>query len=106
MAMHQVARSPSWSYAIKANAVHTARNHVTQNHQVECNFISRQLKNVDTHKQWHFTERSQHQWKILFLFRSKHISAKMRIERIWCGNSIRMQSVAVAVPIPAIKVEK
>lgn len=50
MAMHQVARSPSWSCAFKANAVQTARNYVTQSHQVECNFISRQLKNVDTQK--------------------------------------------------------
>lgn len=44
--MHLVARNLNCKYATKANGLQSVRNYLTQNHQIEVNFISRQLKNV------------------------------------------------------------
>lgn len=45
--MHLVSRNLNWKYAIKANGLQSTRNYLTQNQQIDGNFIRRQLKNVN-----------------------------------------------------------
>lgn len=78
--MHQMARILNWKYAINANVVQSARNYVAQNRQFECNFISAQLKNVNSAEILQM--KSMPMKNILFFFRSRRNSAKIRSARI------------------------
>lgn len=93
--MHLVARNLNWKYAIQANGLQSTRNYLTQNHQIEVNFTSRQLKNVN--KSFHRIRWNRCRKKIIsFLFCSQHIFAE-RIERVWRTGSIRMRLAAPAM---------